>query len=274
MQLAEYLAAGSAPGPELATAAPLKNNISTHACAAGPAGHSTGPCKSGRRSRARSRVASISSCGLPMPDSAASTEVDAQEPTGCELATETAAVLCHQQLFSAAPAHAAHGWPTASIPPAQLFGSPEYEPSPRGASARAGPSQGWQLTETSSTTDFQPSELASHTAYDARLPESFPLRPVATGTHMAVWTLGVDPAELASWDALIEAKTPRALMISEGSPTSAPGRHAGVLDVSWAAPEEDMEDDCGPGCNPLPGAWSLVPVRTMEARPCGSSFMT
>lgn len=282
-QLHEYLNLGAAPEPSTparkrATTAPNrarpaleKGPATTDVPVQPPSGETSGTRKSSRP-RTRSRVASSESCGIPMPASTASADVDAYEPMRCEVVADDAAVLSHEQLFSGA---AARGWPTAAaaaaavaVPQTQLFGTPEYEPSPRAASVQASYGQGWQLTESMPDSDFRPLEQA---AYGAQLNESFPLMPLAAGIQMAVWTPDVDPAEPHIWGTLVNGKTPRAFAVSEGSPKPVPP-HAD-LDVHWAIPEEDMEDDFGPDCSALPAAWCQVPVHAMHVSPFGGSFM-
>lgn len=205
-----------------------------------------------------------------MPASNASAEVDAREPVRGEVSTDAPVMLSHQQLF-AAPASAARSWPTAApatVPEAQHFGSPGYNPSPRAASVQACYGQGWQRTETISTTEFQPLEQA---ASGVQLTQSFPLMPLAAGIQMAAWIPDVDPAEQTDWDSLINGKTPRGLAQSEGSPI-AMAQHAD-MDASWDGPEEDMVDDFGPDSNALSRAWSPVPMHALQVSPFGGSFM-
>ena len=281
-QLQEYLAIGALPEPptlarKRATPAskrakPALEKKRTISNARPPAGESSGTRKSSRM-RTRSRVASSESCGIPMPVSTASVDVDVYEPMRCEEVPDDAAALGHEQLFSST---AARRWPTAAaaaatapaVPQSQLFGSPEYEPSPRAASVQASFGQDWQLTETISDADFRPLEQAAH---GVQLNESFPLMPLAAGIQMAVWTPDVDPAEPHIWGTLINGKTPRAFAMSEGSPK--PVLPHADMDVHWAIPEEDMEDDFGPDCSALPAAWCQVPVHAMHVSPFGGSFM-
>lgn len=104
-----------------------------------------------------------------------------------------------------------------------------------------------------------------------QLAQSVPLAPLAAGIQMIAWTPDVDPAEQSVWHTLIIGKSLGGFAVSESSPT-AMVQHAD-MDVSWAIPEDDKEDDIGPDCSALPATWSHVPMHASQVSPFGGSSM-